>query len=331
MSERPARQSATELLDSLTLALVVGGRGTCTDEAVVDLRRYVQSKDIAHTTAEFDAALDRAKRHFVEGDAHFFLCDGVPCQRRRRFEITSHALLHEAERIDCPISLTACQGPCKQAPVATLRVGERCEMFVQFAQPREWEAILAFAARAAQAGTMLVDSESVEPFLFDPVHEHEKVSAALEPLRFLVGRFEGRVDLPQERRSLSKEVMGTWEAGGRVLALRMTVAYRREDARPDRHAAFVIIGSEWERGGLVARAYTDGGTTQEFSLEVDGPRVFFEDRVPHGVPATAARKVLAVAEHGYDESLEIDRGVGLFDVYYTIPMRTIDDRATRIG
>jgi hypothetical protein len=288
MSGRPAHHSATELLDSLTLALVVGGMGTCTDEAVVDLRRYVQSKDIAHTTAEFDAAVERAKRHFAEGDAHFFLCDGVPCQRRRRFEVTSNALQHEAERIDCPMSLTACQGPCKQAPVATLRVGKTCKMFVQFAQPREWEAILAFAARAKHAGTMLVESGSVAPFQFDPVHDHEKGSAALEPLRFLVGRFEGRVDVPHERRSLSKEVMGTWEAGGRVLTLRMTVTYRRNDAQSDRHQAFVIIGPEEERGGLVARAYTDGGTTQEFYLEVDGPRVFFADRVPHGVLAAAA-------------------------------------------
>jgi hypothetical protein len=297
----------------------------------MDLRHYLQSKNIAHTMADFDASLDRGKRHFAEGDAYVFLCDGVPCQRRRRFEVTFNALQHEAERIDCQMSLTGCQGPCKQAPVATLRVGKTCEMFVQFAQPREWEAILAFAARAADAGTMLVESGSVEPFQFDPVHDHEKGSAALEPLRFLVGHFEGRVDLPHERRSLSKEVMGTWEAGGRVLTLRMTVTYRRDGAQSDRHQAFVIIGPEEERGGLVARAYTDGGTTQEFYLEVDGPRVFFADRVPHGVPATAARKVLAIAKHGYDESLEIDRGLGLFDVYYTIPLRKIDDRATSTG
>jgi hypothetical protein len=47
-------------LDSLTLALVVSGLGVCTDEAVADLRRYVESKAIAHTSVEFDASLERA-------------------------------------------------------------------------------------------------------------------------------------------------------------------------------------------------------------------------------------------------------------------------------
>jgi hypothetical protein len=321
MSERPAHQSAAEVLDGLTLAMVVGGLGTCTDEAVADLRRYVQSKDIIHAAADFDASLDRAKRRFAEGAAHFFLCDGVPCQRRRRFEATAPALQHEAERIDCPISLTACQGPCKQAPIAALRVGKTCEMFAQFAQPRDWQAILAFAGRASRAGTMLVDVGTAQPFHFDPVHDHEKTSAALDPLRFLVGHFEGSVELHDEQRSIHKEVVGTWEAGGRFVALRMAAAYRRFNGHSDRHQALVIIGPDWEKDGLLSRAYTDSGMTQDFHLDVDGQRVLFADRVPHGVQATAARKVLAVAEHGYDESLEIDRGLGRFDVYYTLPMR----------
>src|SRR4249920_910777 len=111
MSEQSVSQSDTSSLDRLTLALVVSGLGVCTDETVSDLRRYVESKAIAHTSGEFDASLERAKRHFAQGDAHFFLCDGEPCQQRRRFEATSHALQSEAERIGCRISPTACQGP----------------------------------------------------------------------------------------------------------------------------------------------------------------------------------------------------------------------------
>lgn len=64
MSEQPASQSDTLSLDRLTLALVVSGMGACTDEAVADLRRYLQSKAITHTVVEFDMSLDRAKRRF---------------------------------------------------------------------------------------------------------------------------------------------------------------------------------------------------------------------------------------------------------------------------
>ena len=137
MSEQPVSQSDTVSLDSLTLALVVSGMGVCTDEAVADLRRYVESKAITRTSVELDVSLERAKRHFAEGAAHFFLCDGEPCQQRRRFEATSNVLQYEAGRIGCRISPTACQGPCKQAPVAMLRVGHGCELFAQFARRRE--------------------------------------------------------------------------------------------------------------------------------------------------------------------------------------------------
>ena len=129
-----------------------------------DLRRYIESKAITHTSRDFDASLERAKRHFAQGDAHLFLCDGEPCQQRRRFEATSKALQHEAERIGCRISPTACQGPCKQAPVALLRVGHGCEFFAQFVHHREWEAVLDFVQRAAQAKTLLVDAGTAQPF-----------------------------------------------------------------------------------------------------------------------------------------------------------------------
>jgi hypothetical protein len=116
MSEQLISQSDTSSLDSLSLALVVSGLGFYTDEAVADLRRYVESKGIAHTAKEFDASLERATRYFAQGDAHLFLCDGEPCQQRRRFDATSTVLRREAERIGCRISPTACQGPANKRP-----------------------------------------------------------------------------------------------------------------------------------------------------------------------------------------------------------------------
>ena len=321
MPEHSLSQSDMSLLDRLTLALVVGGLGVYTNEAVADLRRYVASKGMTPTATEFDASLECAKQHFTKEDAHLFLCDGEPCQQRRRFEANVDALQYEAERIGCRISSTACQGPCKQAPVALLRVGHGCEFFAQFARHREWETVLSFAQRAARAKTLLVDAGAAQPFRYDPIHEPGKPSAALESVRFLLGHFEGTVELPLEQRSIQKEVIGSWEAGGRFLSLRMAATYRRTDGSWDRHQAFIILGPDEETGELVSRAYTDGGLIHEFHIVIEESRLMFADRVPHHVAAVAARKVLTPTAHGYEETLQLDRGRGVFEPYYSIPIQ----------
>jgi hypothetical protein len=321
MSEGSVSQPDTSALDRFTLARVVSGLGVCTDEMVADLRRQISSKAISHTEVEFDASLARAKQSFAEGDAHFFLCDGKPCQQRRRFDATSEVLQSEAKRIGCRMSPTACQGPCKQAPLAVLRVGLGCELFAQFARRREWESVLGFAQRAAQAKTLLIDAGAAQPFRFDPVHQPEKPSAALESVRFLLGHFEGAVELPLEQRSIQKEVIGCWEAGGRFLSLRMAATYRKTNGEWDRHQAFIILGPDEETGALVSRAYTDGGMFHEFDVVIEESRLMFADRVPHHVSAMAARKVLTPTARGYEETLELDRGLGVFEPYYSIPIQ----------
>ncbi len=205
--------------------------------------------------------------------------------------------------------------------MATLRVGATCDMFTQFAQVSQWEAVMGFAKAACEAGTLQIEAESIEPFRYDPDHASEKPCPALLPLRFLIGRFEGKVDLSEERRSIQKEVMGSWEVGGRFIALRMAARYRRQGDARDQHHALVLVGSEGEVGGFDARVYTDAGGIQDFHVEMEGRRLWFADRVPHGVAATAARKVLAPTTDGYDESLELGYGTGPFVPYYTIPMR----------
>jgi hypothetical protein len=88
-----------------------------------------------------------------------------------------------------PISLTGCQGPCKQAPVLSLRIAERSEFFAQIASARDWQAILEFARQARTAGTLMTNAGSAEPFRFDPVHDHLKPSVHLTQLQFLLGQF----------------------------------------------------------------------------------------------------------------------------------------------
>lgn len=54
----------------------------------------------------------------------------------------------------------------------------------------------------------------------------------------------------------------------------------------------------------------------EFHIVIEERRLMFADRVPHHVPAMAARKVLTPTEDGYEEMLELDRGLGRFEPYY---------------
>jgi hypothetical protein len=59
----------------------------------------------------------------------------------------------------------------------------------------------------------------------------------------------------------------------------------------------------------------------EFHIVMEEGRLMFADRVPHHVSAVAARKILTPTAHGYEETLELDRGFGGFEPYYTVPMQ----------
>ncbi len=320
MVQQSGRDRLLIELQRYALALVVSNMGLWTDEADSHLRGYVAAKGLSLSEEAVATVKMEASRRFHTGREQLFLCTGQPCERRMKFDGSEMALQMYSEQSGVSVTATACQGPCKQAPVATLRVGQACEMFAEFAHPQEWAAVLAYAGRARQAGTLLVDPGAALPYRFDPAHDHEKPSAALEGVGYLVGHFEGTVHLPAERRSIRKELIGSWEAGGRFLGLRMGVTYQRDDGRSDRHQALVLVAPDWERGGLVAHAFTDGATVHEFRLESEGGALTFPDRVPHGVEAVSARKVLVATGEGFAERLEFDRGLGIYETYYTMSL-----------
>lgn len=308
-------------LGRYALALLAVNSGCWTAESESLLCGYMKEKGLDHAAGAVSEVKATAHRRFHEGRAQLFLCTGGPCERRMKFDRSERAMQGYAEQAGVGITRTACQGPCKHAPVATVRAGQACEMFAEFARPPEWGAVLDFAGRAERAGTLLIDPGEALPYRFNPAHDHEKPSAALEQVRYLVGHFEGDVHLPNERRSMRKEVIGSWEAGGRFLALRMGVTYHREHGRSDRHQALVLLGPDWERGGLLAHAYTDAAAMHAFQVEVEQGALSFPDRVPHAVHAVSARKVLVADREGFVERVEFDRGLGLFETYYSMTLR----------
>ena len=138
-------------LEALALGFVVQIQGSWTEEAVRGWRAELTRLGLAPTEHELSTALAQAQERFFQGPAHLFLCIGRPCHRRQKFDVSDQAVRQGLDESRLLLSTTECQGPCKQAPVATLRVGQRSTMFAQFAQEADWQAVRSFAQRAASA------------------------------------------------------------------------------------------------------------------------------------------------------------------------------------
>jgi len=326
---KPQRMRTPANLEALALGFVVQVQGTWTEAAVKGWRAELTRLGLAPTEHELTAALAQAQQRFSQGPAHLFLCMGRPCHRRQKFDVSEQALRQGLDESRLLLSTTECQGPCKQAPVATLRVGQRSTMFAQFAQDADWQAVRGFAQRAASAGTLLTEPGSADPFLFDPVHEHEHGhgSVPLRKLQFLLGHFHGEGQEVTRPEPFQKELVGSWEAGGRCIALRMGVTYTLVDGRKDTHNAFVAIGVNPQTEGIEARAYTDGGAIHDFQLQLDGDAVMFDERPDAHYAAQRARKILRPTAYGFEERLEVDHGEGRFEMHFVVTMQRVTPTA----
>jgi len=108
----------------------------------------------------------------------------------------------------------------------------------------------------------------------------------------------------------------------------MAATYRKTNGSWDRHQAFIVLGPDEETGALVSRAYTDGGKIHEFHLVMEDGRLMFPDRMPHNMPAVAARKVLAPTAQGYESALKSTGDVGSTNPITVCPFRE-NDHITR--
>jgi (2Fe-2S) ferredoxin len=309
-------------LDFHAGGLLVKGQGSWTESALAQFRHFLKLRRLSPSEDELSAALRRAQEIYRSGKARIYLCAAEPCCGKLDFDVSTAALEQLSKDLGVPFTKTGCQGPCKQAPVLSLRIGDRQEMFAEVASDDAWRAVIQYAKAAAQAGTLLVDSGTAEKFRFDPVHDHGKPSAHVQPLEFLVGHFCGEGKYAMTDYVFQKEVLGSFEAGGRFIALRMDATYPLADGRKDVHKAFVIVGAE-PAGTITAHAYTDGGVVREYAIARNQSELEFADVAPgHAGQWRRARKILRPTADGFEERLEVDPGDG-FVPYYVIPMRRI--------
>lgn len=297
--------------------------GAWTDKALAQFRHFLNLRGLSPSPDELARALDQAKGEYVAGNNRLYLCAAQPCCGKIAFGISDAELDRLSRDLGLPISKTGCQGPCKQASVVSVRIGARSEMFAQVNTEDDWRAVLGFVKTAVQAGSLLIDAGAAEDFRHDPVHDHVKPSAHLKSLRFLLGHFRGEGRYAMTEYAFQKEVIGSFEAGGRFIALRMDASYPLADGRKDVHKALVIVGSEPSSGNITAHAYTDGGIVREYAIARSEQALEFADVAPgHGNQWKRARKIIKPTPEGFEENLEVDDGQG-FVPYYTIPMRRI--------
>ena len=299
--------------------------GSWTEPALAQFRHFLHLRRLSPSADELLNVLTQAKENYCEGKNRLYLCAAQPCCGQSSFDTSADALESLSRELGLPIAKTGCQGPCKQAPVLSLRIGERQQTFAQVNSEKDWRAVLAFVKAAVQTGSLLIDPGEAEEFLHDPVHDHGKPSAQLKPLGFLLGHFRGQGRYAMNSYAFDKEVVGTFEAGGRFIALRMDASYPLADGRKDVHKALVIVGSEAASGTITAHAYTDGGVVREYRVERREQMLQFADEPPgHRDRWKRARKILRPTVDGFEERLEVDDGSG-YVPYYVIPMQKVND------
>jgi len=257
--------------------------------------------------------------------ARFRVCGEQPCRALLPIDPTTD--LRRLASDDLSVETVDCLGHCSHAPLVAVSAGPRTELFADVGECDAWEAICTVARRAAAAGTLLVDYGDAQALRFDPVHDRHDHAVEPEPvLKFLTGHFAGEGRYPGRSGSFRKEVVGTWEANGRFVLLRMAVGYALGDGRVDEHAAMVVVGRNAATGAIEARAFTDGGSIVDypFTIESDGV-VWFPDRMPGHRGGPGARKVLRPSVDGYDEELHVPADDGGFRVYSVVQLRRESD------
>jgi (2Fe-2S) ferredoxin len=311
-------------LDFHASGFIVKVQGSWTDGALQQFSRFLNLRRIFPSDDDLLGALQGAKARYLAGAAHLFVCTAEPCRGKISFDVSDAGLARACQQTGVAISITGCQGPCKQAPVVSLRISERSEVLAEVVSPNDWRAILDFAKRAGAANTLLIDSGAAEQFRFDPVHDHGKPSARLKSLEFLLGHFRGEGRYAMTDYNFQKEVIGSFEAGSRFIALRMDASYPLADGRKDVHKALVIVGSETSSGEITAHAYTDGGIVRRYEVRNDQGVLCFSDHPPgHTGQWKRARKLLNPTIEGFEERLEVDGGDGRFVPYYVVCMRRV--------
>src|SRR5215469_14674814 len=115
--------------------------GAWTEKALDQFRHFLRLRNLAPSDNELMTVLFQAKARYLHGPGHLSVCAAAPCRTKIRFDLSDVAVESAAEEAGMPISLTGCQGPCKQARVLCLCSADRSEFFAQVASESDCQVI----------------------------------------------------------------------------------------------------------------------------------------------------------------------------------------------
>jgi (2Fe-2S) ferredoxin len=260
-------------------------------------------REFGVTTQQLESDIAATQQRLDALPVAVYCCGGAACCQKKQS-------LPEVPGI--PVIGTSCLGPCKQGPVVKLKVRGEEQLFAGVNTPERAQSTIDFARRAAQRGSLMVDSGSAQELLMDP-HHPDVQPPEMVKMQFLAGQFRGEGQILETGETFIKEVEGRWESTGRFLSLRQRASYG-----DDVHSAIVMIGVER------AVAFRDDGTEHAYYPHWVEGSLLFDDRVPHRAHALWARKRITPHESGYSEVLEITRDGQNFIPYYTVEHRRLE-------
>src|ERR1051325_5182142 len=133
--------NATTELEFHASGFIVKVNGDWTEAALDQFRDFLKLRRLMPSDEELTTVLRAAKQSYLNGPACLSVCAAEPCRRKIRFDISDAALASATMQAGVPISLTGCQGPCKQAPVLCLRIARQSEFFAQVESASDWQAM----------------------------------------------------------------------------------------------------------------------------------------------------------------------------------------------
>src|ERR671919_2448205 len=117
--------NSTNELEFHAAGFIVKTNAAWTDPALEQFRHFLKHRKLDPSAAELLAVLRHSQETYSHGPARISICGAEPCRAKIGFDISDTALRRAREETGIPISVTGCQGPCKQAPVLSLRVADR--------------------------------------------------------------------------------------------------------------------------------------------------------------------------------------------------------------
>jgi hypothetical protein len=118
------------LRSALSLVIHRGGKVSIRDITSL-IKRYRSKRGIEIDQDEYVRAIKTSTEYYHQERARVFICTDRPCAKRSIFEISEDCLDSLSAKIGCSVITTGCHWQCDDAPVITLKVGDKTKHYLK--------------------------------------------------------------------------------------------------------------------------------------------------------------------------------------------------------